>query len=231
VSVVLELRDLEFTAAGRAIIRGVSARLGGGARTVIVGPNGAGKSVLMRLCHGLLAPTRGSVTWSRPVHQAMVFQRPVLLRRSVRANVLYALARRRVSRAARGARADAALERVGLTALAGAAARVLSGGEQQRLALARAWALEPDVLFLDEPTAALDPSATAAVESIVAAIAASGAQIVMTTHNLGQARRMADEVVFVNDGRIEAQGSAAAFFTRPASPAAAAFLRSELPWV
>jgi tungstate transport system ATP-binding protein len=225
-----------FEAGGRRIIDEVSLTLEGGSRTVILGPNGAGKSVLLRLCHGLLAPTSGRITWSAPDRtagvrrQAMVFQRPVMLRRSALANVAYGLKVAGVGAAERDARARAALERVGLTHLADRPARVLSGGEQQRLALARAWALNPEVLFLDEPTANLDPHATHEIESAIAAIHSGGTKIVMVTHNLGQARRLADEVVFLHNGRIAARASAIGFFTEPGCPEAAAFLKGELLW-
>jgi tungstate transport system ATP-binding protein len=225
-----------FEAGGRRIIDEVSLTLEGGSRTVILGPNGAGKSVLLRLCHGLLAPTSGRITWSAPDRtagvrrQAMVFQRPVMLRRSALANVAYGLKVAGVGAAERDARARAALERVGLTHLADRPARVLSGGEQQRLALARAWALNPEVLFLDEPTANLDPGATHEIESAIAAIHSGGTKIVMVTHNLGQARRLADEIVFLHNGRIAERASAVRFFTDPGCPEAAAFLKGELLW-
>ncbi|MEO7402150.1 MAG: ATP-binding cassette domain-containing protein [Burkholderiales bacterium] len=229
-SALLTLDHLTYAPQTRALIDDLSAELVAGPRTVILGPNGAGKSVLMRLCHGLLAPSAGAVRWTRPTRQAMVFQRPVLLRRSGRANVEYALKLAGVDAGARRSRAEAALDRVGLSAVASQAARILSGGEQQRLALARAWALEPEVLFLDEPTAALDPSATLAVEAIVRAIHAGGTKIVMTTHNLGQAERLADDILFLHEGRLAERASAVDFFGRPSSAAAREFLRSELPW-
>jgi tungstate transport system ATP-binding protein len=225
-----------FEAGGRRIIDDVTLAIDAGSRTVILGPNGAGKSVLLRLCHGLLAPTSGRITWSAPDRtagvrrQAMVFQRPVMLRRSALANVAYGLKLAGVGPAERDARAQAALERVGLTHLADRPARVLSGGEQQRLALARAWALNPEVLFLDEPTANLDPTATHEIESAIAAIHSGGTKIVMVTHNLGQARRLADEIVFLHNGRVAARASATCFFTDPGCPEAASFLKGELLW-
>jgi tungstate transport system ATP-binding protein len=232
----LRLSGVSFHAGGRTILDQVSAEIAAGPRTMILGANGAGKSVLMRICHGLLAPTAGAVQWAqaelpgRPRRQAMVFQRPVMLRRSALANVAYALKAAQAPRAERPARALAALEHVGLAALADRPARVLSGGEQQRLALARAWALRPEVLFLDEPTANLDPSASREVESIIAAIHAAGAKIVMTTHNLGQARRLADEILFIHQGRLVERAPVEAFFKQPASAEAAAFIKGELPW-
>ena len=226
----LLLERVGFDVDGRCLVDAIDARIEAGIRTVVLGANGAGKSLLLRLCHGLIAPTRGRVAWNAQGRQAMVFQRPVMLRRSALANIEYALARAGVDGMERRRRATAALERVGLSAIAARSARVLSGGEQQRVALARAWALEPQVLFLDEPTASLDPGATAEVEQIIQAIHSSGTKIVMTTHNLGQARRLGDEVLFLHHGRLAEHSPVDRFFTVPATAEAAAFLRGELPW-
>ncbi len=232
----LALDQVVFAVGDRRIIDGVSLLLEAGPRTVIVGPNGAGKSVLLRLCHGLLNPTSGTIRWASlespggPRRQAMVFQRPVLLRRTAVANVAYALAIAGVRRVERLPRALDALRRVGLGHLAKHPARVLSGGEQQRLALARAWALSPEVLFLDEPTASLDPGATQEIEKGIAAVHASGTKIVLVTHNLGQARRLGDEILFLHQGRIAERAPADRFFKQPASREAAQFLEGELPW-
>jgi tungstate transport system ATP-binding protein len=232
----LELRDVCFRAHDKVIIDRISVEIGAGPRTIILGPNGAGKSVLMRLCHGLLQPTSGSVVWrgngggGRPRQQAMVFQRPVMLRRSALANIVYGLKLAGVARTERELRALDVLEVVGLADKAQQAARVLSGGEQQKLALARAWALGPEVLFLDEPTANLDPGATHEFEAIVAAIRATGTKIIMTTHNLGQARRLGDEILFLSQGRLVERAQVDQFFAKPASAEAAAFIRGELPW-
>src|SRR5512134_1217681 len=218
----LTLREVSFL----HIIKPLSLEIEAGPSTVILGANGAGKSVLMRLMHGLLAPTSGRIAWNSPGRQAMVFQRPVMLRRSVLANVVYALN-------VAGQRADGAMEalrEVGLAHLAHKPARVLSGGEQQRLALARAWALHPEVLFLDEPTASLDPSATREIETVIRAFDAAGTKIVMATHNLGQARRLGDEVIYLHQGRVVERASADQFFSQPATAEAAAFIRGELPW-
>ena len=160
----------------------------------------------------------------------MVFQRPVMLRRSAIANVVYGLKLRGVSPRERELRARDVLEAVGLASVAGRPARVLSGGEQQKLALARAWALGPEVLFLDEPTANLDPGATRDVETIIGQIRAGGTKIVMTTHNLGQAKRLGDEILFLSQGRLVERTPVEQFFTKPASAEADAFIRGELPW-
>jgi tungstate transport system ATP-binding protein len=212
----------------REIIKPLSLELAAGPSTIILGANGAGKSVLMRLMHGLLQPNTGTISWSSAGRQAMVFQRPVMLRRSALANVAYAL---EVSGTAQAEKiALEALEEVGLAHVARRPARVLSGGEQQRLALARAWAVRPEVLFLDEPTASLDPAATRAVEEALAAFAEHAVKIVMTTHDLGQARRLADEIVFLHKGRVVERSPAHSFFGAPASPEARAFLEGELLW-
>ncbi len=233
------LDKVSYEIAGKRLLDAITLKIEAGPRTVILGPNGAGKSLTLRLAHGLIRPSSGAVYWrnrktegagSAPRRQAMVFQRPVMLRRSAAANVDYALALHGFDRDERRQRRDDALERTGLAAAAAQPARTLSGGEQQRLALARAWALGPQVLFLDEPTASLDPSATRQVEEIVAAIAAGGTKIVMTTHDLGQARRLADEVVFLHNGRLLEQSPAADFFESPRSKEAQAFLGGELLW-
>ena len=257
----LQLQGVGYCVGGQRVLQDINARFEVGRRSVIVGPNGAGKSVLMRLCHGLLPVTSGQLCWEgarehslTPAHyQAMVFQRPVLLRRSVLDNLLYALdlqaalpgwipaQRRNTAQVAaqgaaqgaaqREAHAIEALRRVGLMHLAQRQARVLSGGEQQRVALARAWALSPQVLFLDEPTANLDPHATREIEAVIDAIHHAGTRVIMSTHNLGQARRLADDIVFLSQGRLLEHSASDQFFSQPGSSEAAAFIRGELPWV
>ncbi|MCZ8374105.1 MAG: phosphate ABC transporter ATP-binding protein [Beijerinckiaceae bacterium] len=231
----LRVENLVLEREGRRLLDAVSFILPAGGITALIGPNGAGKSLTLRLCHGLIRPEGGSVAWStgdgriagRPRH-AMVFQRPVMLRRSVRANLVHALEALSFERAA--TRADTALARFGLSDLAERPARLLSGGEQQRLAIARAWALEPDLLMLDEPTAHLDPGATRQIEGIIAGLAGEGMTILMTTHDLGQVRRLADRVLFLHAGRLREDAPAARFFQAPASPEARAFLAGDLLW-
>ena len=235
----LELDNVSYAAGGKRLIKDLTCTFGPGPKTVIIGPNGAGKSLLLRLCHGLLTPSQGSVRWhgedgpggQHPARrQAMVFQRPVMLRRSALANVEYALALQGVGGGERRTRAMAALDFTGLARHALEPARVLSVGEQQRLALARAWSIRPEVLFLDEPTASLDPAAAAQVESIIQAIHAAGTRIVLTTHDLGQAKRLADEVMFLYRGRIKEHRAAADFFAGPENDLAQAFVAGELVW-
>lgn len=232
----LRIENLCFSAGGRAIIEDVSIEIEAGPSSIILGANGAGKSVLMRLMHGLLKPSSGRIDWNVPERpgaprkQAMVFQRPVMLRRSAYANVAYALNIAGVREPERGALVREALDSVGLMRLARRPARVLSVGEQQRLALARAWALHPEVLFLDEPTASLDPSATREIEAVIRAFDAAGTKIVMATHNLGQARRLGDEILFLDHGRLVERAPVERFFSQPRSAQAAAFIKGELPW-
>jgi len=216
---------------GQPLLQPLDLRLAGCRRTLVMGPNGAGKSLLLRLAHGLLAPSAGRVRWEGTTpRQAMVFQRPVLLRRSALENLTYALAVTGTPRGERRERAREALTRFGLAALEKRPARVLSGGEQQRLALARAWLTRPEVLFLDEPTSALDPAAIRAVECAVLDFHRRGTRIVMTTHDLNQARRLADEVVLLYGGRLIEHTPAERFFTDPQTAEGRAFLGGELVW-
>jgi len=228
VSPWLQLEKLGLTEGGTRIIDDVSLVLCA-QRTVVLGPNGAGKSTLLRLIHGLLHPSAGALRWSQPLSQAMVFQRPIMLRTTALANVIYGLKLRGCTAADAARRAKESLARVGLEHLAQRPARLLSGGEQQRVALARVWALEPELLILDEPTASLDPASSREVERIISEIAASGTRILMTTHNLGQARRIAEEIVFIDRGRIAEQTLVAEFFTLPQTEAAQDFLQEEMP--
>lgn len=229
----LTFEDAVYEAGGRALLSTGRWRLEAGARTAVIGHNGAGKSLLLRLAHGLVEPSAGAVRWAagdaaRGRH-AMVFQRPTMLRRSVLANVAYGLKLRGVPKAERIRVARDRLARVGLADIAERPARVLSGGEQQRAALARAWALDPEMLFLDEPTASLDPTAARAVEGIANEMARAGTKIVFTTHNLGQARRLSDEIVFLAGGRVIERAATADFFRNPNSAEAAEYLQGELP--
>ena len=230
----LVFEGVGYASRGVSLLADLSFVLEAGPCSVILGPNGAGKSLTLRLADGLLAPTAGRVRWLGPgaaraaEARAVVFQRPVLLRRSAAANVDYALRLRGLPRAERERRTERVLEATGLEAFAEQPARRLSGGEQQRLALARAWALAPQVLFLDEPASALDPAASRALEEAIRAIRAEGTKIVMTTHDLAQAERMADEVLFLHRGRLVERAPAPTFFHEPRSPEAKAFLRAEV---
>jgi tungstate transport system ATP-binding protein len=216
---------------GVIILDEITLRIEAGPPTVLIGPNGSGKTSLLRTAMGLDRPTHGRITWgglenSAPMRRSIVLQRPAMLRRSVAANLSYAL--RIAGIPGRSARIHELLAMVGLADLAKRPARRLSGGEQQRLALARALASDPAVLFLDEPTASLDPNSTKAIEDIVRAIAASGIKIIMSTHDLGEARRLAGEIVLMHRGRVIEHDDAAQFLNSPKTAQARAFLAGEL---
>ena len=228
----LAARGITLDVDGHRLLDGVDLAVPASNLTVIMGPNGAGKSLLLRILHGLIEPTGGTVSWNGEPptdavrrRQAMVFQRPVLLRRSAAANIDFVLAHRGGRDAAMR---DALLDRVGLLDRADVAARRLSGGEQQRLALARALATEPEILFLDEPTANLDPASTLRIEEIVLGARAAGIGVMLVTHDLGQARRLADEIVFLHHGRVREQTATSQFFDAPRSAEARDFVAGRI---
>lgn len=229
----LVLDGVSLRAGATTMLDRLSLTITPGAPTLVVGPNGAGKTSLLRLCMRLAAPTEGSVSWGGrtecgQIRRAILFQKPVMLRRSAAANVAYGLAQAGCPRGLRAKRAEELLDRVGLLSLAARPARRLSGGEQQRVALARALAREPEILLLDEPTASLDPAATRHVEEIILMAAQSGTKIVMASHDLGQVRRLAGDVVFLVRGRLCEQAGVKDFFDRPSTQQAAAFIRGDL---
>ncbi|MCB1753565.1 MAG: ATP-binding cassette domain-containing protein [Gammaproteobacteria bacterium] len=228
----LEIEALCYQVGERRLIDRLDLRVDAGPVTVVMGANGAGKSLLLRLMHGILTSSSGRITWGgRELdqdvrrRQALVFQRPVLLRRSVAANIDFVLRQRGTGSRERR---QQLLACAGLAHLAKQAARALSGGEQQRLALVRALAIEPAVLLLDEPTANLDPAATAAIEQIVRDVHRSGTKIIFVTHDLGQARRLADEVVFLHRGQVVEQTPAERFFDQPRSSQARDYLAGRI---
>ena len=231
----LSAKGLVFEAAGRRLIDGIDLILQDRSVTAVMGPNGAGKSLLLRLLHGLLKPTQGEILWNgQPAdvevvrRQAMVFQRPVLLRRSVAANIRYALQVHGLTSPEQNQRLATMLRVARLEHLAERPARVLSGGEQQRLALARALSTAPEILFLDEPTASLDPASTLAIEELLRQAQAGGTKLVLVTHDIGQAKRLAHEVVFIHRGRIAENTEKHSFFAGPASTAAQAFVEGRI---
>ncbi|WP_224825422.1 ATP-binding cassette domain-containing protein [Cognatishimia sp. MH4019] len=224
----LAAHGLRFEIDGQTKVDIPLLRLDGEGPTMILGPNGAGKSLTLRLLHGLLTPHAGQIS-TPATRQAMVFQKPVLLRRSVLANMDYALRAAGVSRAKRRKLALDFLHEAGLAGKAKQAARTLSGGEQQRLALIRALATDPEILFLDEPTSSLDPSATQAIEAMVLRAASHGTRIVMVTHDLGQAKRLGRDIVFLHHGRVACHQPTDTFFATPDSAVAAGYLRGDLP--
>jgi tungstate transport system ATP-binding protein len=231
----LEARAITFISRDRTLLDSVTFTIKAGEPTIIMGANGAGKSLLLRILHGLIIPTRGQVVWGHGDTQAtvltrtaLVFQRPVMLRRSALANIEFVL--KAYPNRDRSAIATSLLEAAGLTYLATTPARQLSGGEQQRLAMTRALALEPKVLFLDEPTASLDPASSAAIEHMIERASTNGTKIVLVTHNRGQARRLAGDIIFIDKGHVTEHTPSAQFFASPSSPAAKAYLDGEL-WV
>ncbi|MCB1754992.1 MAG: ATP-binding cassette domain-containing protein [Gammaproteobacteria bacterium] len=228
----LQCRSLGLTVAGKPLLHNIDLTLEQGSVTIVMGPNGAGKSLFLKLMHGLLEPSEGQVLCAgeplaahHVLQQAMVFQRPVLLRRSVAGNIDFALGLRDKSGVGAGLEL---LRLVGLEDKSAQPARLLSGGEQQRLALARALALQPQVLFLDEPTANLDPASTHMIEEIVRRIHQNGTKIIFVCHDAGQAQRLGDEIVFLHKGTVIEQQKAADFFSAPQSTAAADYLNGRL---
>lgn len=227
----LQIAELNYQPGSVKLLDGIDLSISNDLITMVMGPNGAGKSLLLRLMHGLLRADHGTITWNGQApdvvrtSQAMVFQRPILLRRSVAANIDFALKQVQISDRSQR---DAILSSAGLLAKAAQPARLLSGGEQQRLALARALATNPRVLFLDEPTASLDPVSVHLIEQRVRLANQDGTKIIFVTHDIGQARRLAGDVVFINQGRVLEHTQAAAFFDQPVSPAARAYLDGRL---
>jgi tungstate transport system ATP-binding protein len=218
---------------GKVLVGPVDLTLDGQGTCVVLGPNGSGKTSLLALLHGTARVSAGSLRWSCPLpearqQQAFVFQRPVMLRRNVLENIAYPLRVRGVDRVTAQAQALVWAQRVGLAGMVMQAAHVLSGGEQQKLALARAMITDPQVLFLDEPTAALDGRATREIEEILATAKARGMRLILSTHDLGQARRVADQVVFLLHGRVHETADAATFFDHPRTTQARAFLNGDI---
>lgn len=227
------LVDARIVARTTTILDDVTLTIAAGSPTVLIGPNGSGKTTLLRAAMGLIPLTRGRITWdgreaAAPARRAIVFQRPTMLRRSTAGNIRYALAAADVPPANRKKRAGELLTLVGLDGLGRRPARRLSGGEQQRLALARALARDPAILFLDEPTASLDPYATKAIEDIIRAVSARGVKVVMSTHDLGQAKRLAGEIVLLHRGRLVEAAPVDEFFARPRTEEARKFIAGEL---
>jgi len=223
----LVLENIRVAAGKITILDGISLTITPGAPTVLIGPNGSGKTTLLRVIMGLTRPASGRVIWggretAAPERRAIVLQRPAMLRRSAEANIRYALGRKDPGRAAE------LLRLVGLAGLERRPARRLSGGEQQRLALARALAREPELLLLDEPSASLDPAATKAIEDTIRAVAARGVKIVMSTHDLGQAKRLAGDIGVLHRGKVIETGPAADFFANPQTDTARKFIAGEL---
>ena len=229
----IALDDVSLTMGAVTALDRVTLSIAAGAPSVLIGPNGSGKTTLLRVAMGLVSPSRGVVTWAGqqaapPTRRAIVFQHPTMLRRSAAENIRYALRAARIRRSEHESRIESLLKLVGLEGRRDRPARRLSGGERQRLALARALACDPIVLFLDEPTASLDPTATKMVEDVVRAVGERGVKVVMSTHDLGEARRLAGEIILLNRGRVVETGPAPSFFDSPKTPEARKFIAGEL---
>jgi len=229
----LELEGIYYQVNGLQLLCDVSIQFPKEGTITIVGPNGAGKTLLLKICHGLLSPSKGRIRWANnadallPSMQSMVFQRPIMLRRSAKDNLMFAMKASKVPIEQRATRLEQALGHAKLSSLQDRPAKKMSGGEQQRLALARCFALQPQILFLDEPTAHLDPISISHVERLIYTIAETGCQIVMVTHDLAQARRLGSHTAFMKDGRIEEFSETETFFSNPRSEALSAFLRGQ----
>ena len=231
----LHVRELVFEINGVRVLDGVNLDIPAAGCTAILGYNGAGKSVLLRLLHGLLTPTSGAIEWSGDFEpeqvaqrQAMVFQSPVLLRRSVEANIRYALTKRGFKGHDRVSQIEQALEQTNLVDIRQRHARVLSGGERQRVAIARALAVKPEVVFLDEPTASLDPAATIVIENILRGATNGGCKLIAVTQSVGQALRLADDIVFMHRGKVIEHTQRDEFLKAPKSAVARAFVEGKL---
>jgi len=228
----LEVVGLSYFAGGEKLLDDINLTIESAGISVIMGPNGAGKSLFLRLVHGMLTPGCGEIRWRRKSldlavrrHQALVFQKPVLMRRSVAANLDFVLKPRGGDYRQRR---DQLLRQAGLSAQRDRPARLLSGGEQQKLALARALSTEPLVLMLDEPCASIDAASTLQIEDRLLQVRKRGVKILLVTHDIGQARRLADDVVFMHNGRVLEYSTAPEFFEAPSSPEAKAYLEGRI---
>ncbi len=232
-NIVLKIREVNYKVDNKIILKNISSEIISGPPKIILGPNGAGKTILMKICHGLIKPSSGSVIWTKSnqktntIQHTMVFQRPIMLRRSVIKNLLFVLASQGIKNKKKYKLVDDALNLVNMTDHAKFPARSLSQGEQQKLALARAWLLKPQVLFLDEPTANLDPKATETVENIVRKISNAGTLVLMTTHNIAQAKRIGSEILFLYNGMLKEKTNCNIFFSNPRTKEAKDFIEKE----
>lgn len=225
----LEVTGAEVRRKGRRLIGPINLTIEGTGVSIILGPNGSGKTTLLRLLHGLERPRGGGIRWNAPeaeaqAAQSFVFQTPILMRRTVLDCIAYPLILRGMPKSIAREAAEIAIRDAGLELVKDLMAPSLSGGEKQKLALARALITKPEVLFLDEPCANLDGRATRDIEASLKDVAARGVRVLMSTHDLGQARRLADDILFLVGGRLVEQTDAKAFFGGPQTNEAQAFL-------
>jgi tungstate transport system ATP-binding protein len=225
--VLLRLNQVSVVSGGKVLLSDINLEVRSGESIVVLGANGSGKTTLLKVCNAILAPTRGTISAPPLADQALIFQRPPLLARSVIDNVRFVLAARGIAEPERTDLARAALRACDLDSIESRHARLLSGGEQQRLALSRAWACKPKLLFADEPTANLAPAATREVEQLIQSVQAQGTTLLLTTHNVAQAKRVAHRILFLDIGRIVEDRLADEFFVSPQSAAARSYLEGE----
>ena len=229
----LELKNVSYLKQTNLILENINLKIEKGTPKILLGANGAGKTVLMRICHGLIKPTSGTIQWNSNLlqgkikQQTMVFQRPIMLRQSVKKNLEFVLKIQKVSKNIMPTVIEASLSQVGMTKYLNYPAYLLSQGEQQKLAIARACLLKPQVLFLDEPTASLDPTSTFSIETIIRNIIHAGTLVIMSTHNLAQARRLQGEIIFISKGKVIQKCSAHNFFSQNQPDEVNKFLRFE----
>ena len=228
----ITIDKLTLTAGQKTLLNNISLNITSSGILVIMGPNGAGKSLFMRCLHCLNQPDSGRILFAsdeinqtRRKSQALIFQKPVLLKRSVRQNLEFV---RNLHRTDNLASVELALRNVGLSKLASQPANQLSGGERQRLALARALLLRPQMLFLDEACANLDPASVSNIEEVLRQACKDGQKIILITHDIAQAKRLADEVIFLHHGALCEHTPARVFFQSPKSQAARAYLDGQI---
>ncbi len=232
--IALKLDGVCVVRDGKTLLGPLNFTLSSPGITCVLGHNGAGKSLFLKLCHGMFSPTKGQITWQGEVAtssrrtRSLLLQSSPVLRRSVRANIMYPLNVNRTLRTDRIARTDAALKKFRLDDMANLPAARLSGGERQRLGLARAWVSAPSCILLDEPAASLDPVATKEFEALIHDISDAGVKVLLATHDLAQARRVADDVLMFAQGALLCQTDADDFFNRPQLPEIAKFLDGDL---
>ena len=227
----LTLKNATAHMRGKKLVGPVSLTLAQQGFTMLIGPNGAGKTTLLRLMHGLQRCSGGHVTWAKPDardQQAFVFQSPIMMRRTLRDSLAYPLRLRGMSKVAALEKATQCAGNFGLAELLESWAPLLSGGEKQKLSLARALITNPEILFLDEPCANLDGRATREIEAILQQVQAGGTRVVMSTHDMGQARRLAEDVIFMLHGTVHEQADVEPFFTSPQTPEALAFINGDI---
>ena len=230
----LQLKEVSYASKGVTLIDAINLEVSSHGLTIILGHNGSGKSLLLKLLHGVIKPNSGEINWNqyKPLTnqywRTFLLQRPTFFNRSVIYNIAFVLQIAGIPKQEHQERCEQALEICGLKEISHRKTHLLSGGEMQKLSLARAWVLHPSVILLDEPTVALDPPSVLGFESIIQNFKQTGTKVIMTTHDLSQAKRLADEIVFIDRGKILEQSEADQFFAGPASSQAQKFISGKL---